>query len=386
MKILLYCQHVLGIGHFFRSLELCRSLNKHEVIIVSGGPGVDTPMLKHVREVKLPGLMMDADFKSLFPSEKDKDIDLVKKDRQKCLLNLYRKEAPDLLLIEFYPFGRKAFRFEIDPILEGIRNKKLPSSFVVCSLRDILVEKKDQISYEDRVVNTLNSYFDALIVHADPKVVKLDETFSRVHDIEKPVFYSGYVTPKSSLDARTRLRQHIGVGDDDFLIVASAGGGKVGASLLECVVAAAELMETETEVYVQVFTGPFMDESAISRLKSHSNKRIQVSRFTPDFLSYLTAADLSVNMAGYNTCMNIVASHVPALVWPFSQNREQRLRAEKLARLGVLEILEDKNLQPKLLAGLMGRILARRSRPEVLIDLDGASKTAKWLENLIKKL
>ena len=37
MKIIQYCQHVLGIGHLFRSLEISRALSDHEVILVTGG-------------------------------------------------------------------------------------------------------------------------------------------------------------------------------------------------------------------------------------------------------------------------------------------------------------------------------------------------------------
>ena len=46
-------------------------------------------------------------------------------------------------MLELYPFGRKAFRFELDPVLEGIRDRSLGPCRVVCSLRDVLVEKKN---------------------------------------------------------------------------------------------------------------------------------------------------------------------------------------------------------------------------------------------------
>ena len=44
MKIVYYCQHVLGLGHFFRTLEICRALEGHEVILVSGGPRLDAAL------------------------------------------------------------------------------------------------------------------------------------------------------------------------------------------------------------------------------------------------------------------------------------------------------------------------------------------------------
>ena len=109
---------------------------------------------------------------------------------------------------------------------------------------------------------------------------------------------------------------------------------------------------------------------------------VQLKRFTTDFISYLAAADLSVSMAGYNTCMNILATGVPSLVLPFAQNREQRIRAEKLAALGALSLLQESDLEPSRLATLMAEVLNSGIRPvRVPVNLDGARQTARWLEH-----
>jgi predicted glycosyltransferase len=83
--------------------------------------------------------------------------------------------------------------------------------------------------------------------------------------------------------------------------------------------------------------------------------------------------------------MNILATGVPALVWPFPQNREQRLRAGRLAKEGVLKIIEDENLRPDRLAGLMDQMLAASTRLVGKLDLDGAANTAKWIGNINAK-
>jgi predicted glycosyltransferase len=106
-----------------------------------------------------------------------------------------------------------------------------------------------------------------------------------------------------------------------------------------------------------------------------------VARFTKEFLSFLAAADLSVSMAGYNTCMNILAAEVPSLVYPFGQNREQRLRAKKLADLGVLTPITDADLRPVRLAELMEEVLKKpRDSVGPAVNLDGARETSRWLE------
>lgn len=383
MKILQYCQHVLGVGHFFRTLEILRALSDHEVTLVTGGERVAADLPPHVREVHLPALMMDADFKTLHSGDGAASVEAIQAERKRRFFGMFEETAPDLFLVELYPFGRKKFRFELDPVLTGIRDGRLPPCRTACSLRDILVEKDDPASYENRVVQSLNRWFDALLIHADPKLIRLEETFSRVSDLEVEIVYTGFVTPEPPPDARERVRRSLGVGEDETLIVASAGGGKVGAPLLEATVAAFPLMDGAKTSRLLVFTGPYMDDDAVDGLRRRAENCISVSRFTPDFLSHLAAADLSVSMAGYNTSMNLLAARVPALVWPFAQNREQRLRAERLIELGAaMRVLESDDLKPDRLARLMAAELSREERPEVPLDLEGAARTARWVSEM----
>jgi len=255
---------------------------------------------------------------------------------------------------------------------------------VVCSVRDILVEKEDRDKHESRVVKTLNRYFNAVLVHADPKLVKISETFEQFDQIAIPVDYTGYIAPKPSPGAGKRIRKRLNIGDEDILIIASAGSGTVGAPLLKAVVRAFDRLELNSRCHLKVFTGPFLDQKEFDRLEKSAGSNLRVTRFAADFLSYLAAADLSVSMGGYNTTMNILASGVPALVWPFGQNREQRLRADRLAKLGGLKVLEDEDLRPDHLAAIMENWISRSTRPAVNINLDGTVNTARWIENRIK--
>ena len=385
MKIIVYCQHVLGIGHLFRSLEICKALSDHKVILVSGGPQIATGLADHVREVHLPDLQMNREFKGLFSTQKNATLDQVKEERQKRLFALLEEEKPDVFLIELYPFGRKTFRFEIDPVLQAVDDKRLSCGSVVCSVRDILVEKEDRDKHESRVVKTLNRYFNAVLVHADPNLVRISETFDQFDQIAIPVAYTGYITPKPSPGAGKRVRKELKIGEEDILIIASAGGGNVGAPILKAVIRAFGRLDVKRRCHLEVFTGPFLDQKEFDRLKKSAESNVQVTRFARDFLSYLAAADLSVSMGGYNTTMNLLASGAPALVWPFGQNREQRLRAGRLADLGALRVLEDEDLRPERLAILMDQWISRSPRPSVDIDLNGAANTAEWIENRIKR-
>jgi predicted glycosyltransferase len=387
VKIIHYCQYVLGIGHFFRSLEIARALDRHQVIMVTGGPAVEVELPGHVSEFRLPGLKMDADFTALSTTEMNRSLEEVQEERKVRLYSLFEESEPDLFLVELYPFGRKRFKFELLPVLEAIRRGDLGQVKVVCSLRDILVEKKERQLYEQRVLQVLNRYFDGLVIHADPAVASLEETFSSTGDIHVPVGYTGFVAPRPAANAGEELRQRLGISESEGLVVASAGGGNVGTVLLRGVLGGYERLASERQVQLRMFTGPFIADSDFASLRAAaaSVPGVDIDKFTGEFLSYLAAADLSVSMAGYNTSMNLLATGVPALVWPFGQNREQRFRVERLVGLGAaMTLLEDSDLELNRLAALMDEALRRpRMAEPPRINLDGARGTAQWLESLV---
>jgi predicted glycosyltransferase len=226
----------------------------------------------------------------------------------------------------------------------------------------------------------LNNYFDTVLVHSDPSLVKIEETFLHMDEIEVPIVYTGFIAPKPESPYRTTMRRQLGIATDDKLVIASAGSGSVGRPLLESAITAFSQLNIEHSSQMRVYTGPFMGKSDVDHLKCLAVPEIEIEAFTSDFLSYLSAADLSISMAGYNTSMNILAAKVPALVWPFSENQEQRLRAERLAGLGALRVLDDEDILPERMAAIMTQTLVSPPRVTADLNLEGAEYTAKWLE------
>jgi predicted glycosyltransferase len=144
-------------------------------------------------------------------------------------------------------------------------------------------------------------------------------------------------------------------------------------------------MNTNGPIHLHIFTGPFMPDEEFNHLKRSATKNVQINRFTPDFLSYLAAADLSVSMGGYNTSMNILSAGVPALIWPYPGDREQGLRAERLARIGIVSVIREKDLQPARLGARMIEVLSRKSKNTGRIDLNGSLNTARWLAECVDR-
>ena len=379
MNIAFYCQHVLGIGHFHRSLAICQALaDRHRLTLIVGGPAVTVPVGGPAL-LQLPGLEMDAQFQNLEPCQTGRNLEEVKDERRRMLFEFFRDTRPEVFITELYPFGRKAFRFELDPVLNAIADGSLAACRCYCSLRDILVERPvDQEKFEQRAIATLNRYYHGLLIHTDERIIPLAATFPRIDAIKVPICATGFVSRPGPADDRQSRRARLGLGETDRLIVASIGGGNVGGELLSATLAAFRALAA-TNCYLQIFTGPYADPALVQSLAENPPARARIDRFSDEFPAWLQAADLSISMAGYNTCMAVLQAGVPALVYPFDQNREQLLRAQQLQEIAPLAILPAEDLQPSRLATAILTMLGRERRTTT-VAIDGAARTARQIE------
>ena len=130
-----------------------------------------------------------------------------------------------------------------------------------------------------------------------------------------------------------------------------------------------------------MFAGPFREPDEFKKLVEKAATGIRVRLYTRRFLDYLSAADLSVSLAGYNTCMNLIAARVPALIYPYSNQQEQPLRVAKIDKLIPMKILRDKDIEPQRMSIYIHEMLLEPHPAEpVAVNLDGAVHTAKYLE------
>jgi predicted glycosyltransferase len=368
------------MGHLVRSLEFARALSGHDVTLIVGGQEVDMDLPNHVRLLRLPVLYMDEKFTRLIPGTPGQSVDQIRQKRKKTMYSLMEKLQPDLFIVELYPFGRSMFGFELEPLLADIRKGRLGQLRSVCSLRDILVEKKDPTAYEEKVIQRLDRYFDALLIHSDPNILRLEETFSRVADINIPVVYTGFITQQTDVANGRRLRRELALSCAQKFIVASAGGGRSGYRLLTSVIDACELLRDRLPIRLDIFTGPFMEDEEFKNLTTRTSAGFRIRRYTKRFLDYLYAADLSVSLAGYNTCMNLLVTRVPALVYPYSRQQEQPLRADRIKNLLPMKILSSADIQPTPLSDHMEQSLYH---PEIMdapsVDFEGAANAARFL-------
>lgn len=379
-RLMFYCQHILGMGHLIRSMEIVHGLvNDFHICFINGGEVIPNFAIPAgIEVVNLPAIKTDSEFRTLQTVDSTQDLAEVQAIRTNQLLQAFDQFQPDLLMIELFPFGRRRFSFELIPLLERVQAMERKTK-VVCSLRDIVVTKQNREKHEEKVCTLINQYFDLLLVHGDRQFQPLEETFSRVSDLKCSMYYTGYVVqPQPQTEPSTDIPRP--------LILASVGGGRFGHELLHCVADAASILASKIPHQIQMFTGPFAPDDLLVALqaKAADCPNLQVDRYTPNLLHYMNVADLSISMSGYNTTMNILTTGVKSMILPFTGNddQEQTIRSKKLENLGVVEVLSPEDLMPEIFAEKVIQCL-QKLFVRITFDFDGVNQTARYLKQLV---
>jgi predicted glycosyltransferase len=386
-KLLFYCQHILGMGHLVRSMEIVRGLmSDFQICFINGGQVIkEFQFPDGIEVVNLPAIKTDAEFKQLQAVDSSLSLAEVQELRKNKLLQIADVFQPDVLMIELFPFGRGKFSFELIPLLEKLQASKKPVK-IVSSLRDIVVTKTNQEKYEEKVCRLMNEYFDMLLIHGDSSFVPLDESFSRLKDIQCETKYTGYVVQEFKYNPELSTEDREIIESDQPLILVSVGGGRFGHELIDCVIASADILEHKLPHHIQIFVGPFAPEEKfqIWQKNTEHKKNIKVNRYTRNLLNYMQKADLSISMSGYNTTLNVMTTGVRAMILPFKGNddQEQRIRASKLDQLGVVKMLDDSDLQPEIFSTKVIDYLATEPK-KIKFDANGVENTAALVKNLV---
>jgi predicted glycosyltransferase len=379
-SVLLYVQHLLGIGHVKRSLRLAKALADEdiEVTLVSGGE----PLGEEVgavfeRVIQLaPIRASDASFKNLIgPGGRPIDENL-RETRRAALLGALTSARPDAVVIEAFPFGRRAFRFELDPLIEAARSRR-PRPLVLCSLRDIVIVPDDPNRHRE-IADRVRADFDGVLVHGDPAFIPLEASFPATSEIADRLVYTGYIGGMDQTEVADEA-----VGRNEVLV--SAGGGAVGSALLSTALEARRNGCLASHVW-RLLAGPNLPEQAFRTMACRLPAGVVLERYRRQLPQMLQRCRVSVSQGGYNTILDILAARARAVIVPFASEREteQQLRATRLAALGVIELVPEAELSPLRLARAIEN--AVEAAPQrIAIDTNGARRAAGLIADMIRR-
>lgn len=365
-RVFFYVQHLLGIGHLARASRIAGALTEagFAVTLVTGGAPVKGFPGTAVTHVQLPAIAAsNSGFTALVDLDGNPVDERFEKQRTALLLDAFERSRPDAVIIEAFPFGRRQVRFELLPLLDAI-DKARPRPLVFSSIRDILQENRKP-GRDRETVELVLAHFDGVLVHGDPAFVRLEDTFALTSEIADRIHYTGLVAPPEPVPAAER-----------FGTVISAGGGAVGAVLIEAALDARNILG-DTDTWC-VISGPNLPQADYDRFAARAGEGVKLFRFRPDFPNLLPNAELSISQAGYNTVCDLLRARCRALLVPFAAGgeTEQSVRAEKLEALGLARIAREEGLTGETMANAIAAARALSFPTKLPVSLNGAAETA----------
>jgi predicted glycosyltransferase len=363
-SIVLVCEVNLGVGHLTRMLILASALSQRfRVVLIVVAP--DSQQFETPADVELHVINRPKP-----PSPGNLQTVAAK------MLGIAAEVRPAVVIVEYFPFGRHASLPYFLPFLKGLRLACEGNVKILCSIRDIQDRKLEALPAAS-VAYLANQHFDGILIHSDPRVTRLEETFEASAAIRIPLYYTNYVSRHGRNSGLPSERSKT--------ILVSVGGGRGGEAVLGCAVAAAKkgLLDGYR---LRILGGRLLlqrDWDDLVARCSDAGETVELLRWVPDLFSELRNAAVSVSRCGYNTAQDLLASGVPALVIPFATQKddEQMRRASLLSRMGAIRVLIEEQMTTESLASEILRTFDFRPAP-LAARLDGAERTCNIIAEL----
>lgn len=385
----------MGLGHKRRNLLIAQALGSAglevDILLISGmGEANAMPVPDGIDTLTLPALYKNAD--GQYEARRlNLELQEIVQLRSQLILAAVKHFRPDALIVDNVPRG--AVR-ELDATLEYLRRR---STRCILGLRDVLdtpaTVRRDWKRAEN--ITALRRYYDTVWIYGDPAIYDPRREYRFPADIAEKMRPLGY------LDCRDRAKhvnaaaqaqiQQLGLPgvdpacpkDNCELVLCQVGGGQDGATLAEAFAQATFPANT----LGVLLTGPFMPADAQRRLQAlaQANPSLRLVNYLAEPTLLLERASRVVAMGGYNTTCEILAYQKPALVVPrISPRQEQWIRADRLSRKGLIDMLHPTQLSPETLTHWLHQPIANAAaRPA--INLNGLNNLVADLERLLVK-
>ncbi len=390
-RAVVFTHDTFGLGHIRRSLHFVREMARRSpdaaILLITGSPvtRMFDALPPHVDVLKIPTIVKTGSVK-LRPPHLPIPLEQMTRMRSRLIRDAVTSFAPDVFLVDNFPLGS---RRELLPVLRELHD--LPTRTVL-GLRDIL--DAPEIVREDwerqGIYDVIQDLYDRVLIYGTPDILDVVSAYNIPAVTASRFHYCGYVT-------QTRESSELPVVEPELgrFLLATGGGGGDGFPLLKTFAEAMALLPDEPAI---IFTGPLMNRTQQEEIRDtvKENPHVEVRDFVPDLRGYLARADVVVSMCGYNTAAEIVAQGARAIVvprtWRYGEHEkgnaagvewEQRMRAESLSRLGLVDFLDPEDLSAENLARRIAVVRRQGTRkPAASLNLDGIANVTDHLIQL----
>lgn len=193
--LLFYCEPSQNPDQSIGSWAVAHALSPtfHVVLVTGGEPPAGMEARPAIDVVRLPP-----------PERGPADTGMVwphgwppgsaRASRTRILLDTFFLSEPAVVVTELFPFGHEAFTDEILPMLEyaaAARRRSLAGAaprrpLVICSLPEMPDRARRNRTDDDRARQFADSFYDAILVHRDPRLATFDEAFGPRTEMRVP--------------------------------------------------------------------------------------------------------------------------------------------------------------------------------------------------------
>ena len=368
-RVAIVVTHLLGTGHLARALVLARAFSDagNKTLVLSGGVPVPHFDTSGITFEQLPPLRSDGvNFTQLLTAEGTEADSSYKAARCAKLRQSVHDFAPDVMITELFPFGRRVLRTEFTDLLE-MAATMAPRPKIFCSIRDILAPPSKPAK-ADATHALVAEHYDGVLVHADPDITTLEDSWPVTPALASRLHYTGYVANPPASDHPAQL----GKGE----VLVSAGGGNVGAALYAV---ALEAAAQDASRCWRILVGGTDARERAAALCATAPANVIAEPARADFRQMLRHAAASVSMCGYNTALDLLQAGTPAVLVPFDAGAEveQSLRARALARRDGFEFLAAADITSDSLRRAVDRVIAAPKRGGDQVQMAGAQRSVE---------
>ena len=360
-NILMYSHDTYGLGHIRRTMAIASNLccDGVNILILTGSPIAGRfKFPESIDFVRIPGMIKktNEEYRPLSIKINPRHaLDI----RKNIITATAKAFQPHLFIVDKEPLGLKK---EVLPTLRWIR-RCLPHSRTILGLRDIMddAETVRRDWAKKKVYRNLDELYSEIWIYGNQDFYDPVQEYAIPEPVKQKMFFTGYIPrAKPSRRAAARIREDLGVGPEEKLVVLTTGGGGDGYALMDTYLAALERQLPSNPFRSVLVTGPFMPREERKDVFKRARRQGASSfLFFRQMEKLMAAADLVVSMGGYNTLSEVLSQGTPSLVIPREEPRmEQFIRARTFHAQGLIDYIPRAQCDPVTLAHKIESLLA----------------------------
>ncbi|MCE5317276.1 MAG: hypothetical protein LLG04_07930 [Parachlamydia sp.] len=359
MKGLFYSQFALIAEPPVLSLSLCKRLIQEIDLDFLYGSPVPRHLLAdpHFHLLTMPPLDLNV-----------KDLQQHNEQHEKRIAFLEKEVKPpySFFITEIFPFGKIFLREEILFLKTWLKRLE-PAMRMVCSLPDTIEIVKP--SLQEKALRLFQEHFDAVFVHSDPNLIRLEDSFPAAASIRDKIIYTGFV-PNSLEPASLETKR-----GKSILIPIS--WQFFGEELVRAILPVMSQFLDYEFVFVLPRTAPaFLGEILQAWQKQHNGSAMRILPPQKSLDKLLRESALSISLANAHL-IDMLHARTPGIAFAAGSPMQQ-IRLLSFAAKGLVKTMTPNDLVPARLQELIREALAM-PYPEHQYDTNGAECTLKEL-------